>query len=159
FLDKRLNELMMMVLVRQTENCDMLLHMVMTDMKLLVVEIETADITTDDVDKVSCLTDVERSKQVDLNMKIPHKLDISYELAPFRRECVEKLLHMVMTDMKLLVVEIETADITTDDVDKVSCLTDVERSKQVDLKFTHLSIELHLHDIHVDQDKHEVDRR
>nr|GFD16469.1 hypothetical protein [Tanacetum cinerariifolium] len=63
FLDKRLNELMMMVLVRQTENYDMLLHMVMTDMKLLVVEIETADITTDDVDKVSCLIDVGRSKQ------------------------------------------------------------------------------------------------
>nr|GEX40908.1 hypothetical protein [Tanacetum cinerariifolium] len=63
FLDKRLNELMMMVLVRQTENYDRLLHMVMTDMKLLVVEIETADITADDVDKVSCSTDVERSKQ------------------------------------------------------------------------------------------------
>nr|GFD63819.1 hypothetical protein [Tanacetum cinerariifolium] len=27
--------------------------------------------------------------------------------------------HMVMTDMKLLVVEIETADITADDVDNV----------------------------------------
>nr|GFC33302.1 hypothetical protein [Tanacetum cinerariifolium] len=65
-LDKRLNELMMMVLVRQIENYDMLLHMVMTDMKLLVVQIETADITADDVDKVSCSTDVERSKQVDL---------------------------------------------------------------------------------------------
>nr|GFB15399.1 hypothetical protein [Tanacetum cinerariifolium] len=69
------------------------------------------------------------------------------------------LLHMVMTDMKLLVVQIEAADITVDDVDKVSCLTDVGRSKQVDLKFAHSSIELHLHDIHVDQDKHEVDRR
>nr|GFD00378.1 hypothetical protein [Tanacetum cinerariifolium] len=65
-LDKRLNELMMMLLVRQIENCDMLLHMVMTDIKLLVVQIETADITNDDVDKVSCSTDVERSKQVDL---------------------------------------------------------------------------------------------
>nr|GEV06728.1 auxilin-like protein [Tanacetum cinerariifolium] len=41
----------MMVLVRQTENCDRLLHMVMTDMKLLVIEIETADITANDVDK------------------------------------------------------------------------------------------------------------
>nr|GEZ98395.1 hypothetical protein [Tanacetum cinerariifolium] len=65
--------------------------MVMTDMKLLVVETETADITADDVDKVFCSTDVRRSKQVDLNMKIPHKLDISNELAPFRRECVKKL--------------------------------------------------------------------
>nr|GEY73396.1 retrovirus-related Pol polyprotein from transposon TNT 1-94 [Tanacetum cinerariifolium] len=69
------------------------------------------------------------------------------------------LLHMVMTDMKLLVVQIETDDITADDVDKVSYSTDVERSKQVDLKFAHASIKLHLHDIHVDQDKHEVDRR
>nr|GFA73582.1 hypothetical protein [Tanacetum cinerariifolium] len=91
FLDKRLNELMMMVMVRQTENCDM-------------------------------------------------------------------LLHMVMTDMKLVVVQIETADITADDVDKMSCSTDVDRSKQVGLKFAHSSIELHLHDIYVDQDKHEVDQ-
>nr|GEX89319.1 hypothetical protein [Tanacetum cinerariifolium] len=89
--DKRLNELMMMVLVRQTEDCDM-------------------------------------------------------------------LLHMVMTDMKLLIVEIEIDDITADDVDKVSCSTDVKKSKQVDLKFVHSSIVLHLHDIHVVQDKHEVDR-
>nr|GEV04854.1 hypothetical protein [Tanacetum cinerariifolium] len=74
-------------------------------------------------------------------------------------ENCDMLLHMVMTDMKLLVVEIETADITADDVKKVSCSTNVERSKQVDLKFAHSSIELHLHDIHVDQDKHEVDRR
>nr|GFC58663.1 hypothetical protein [Tanacetum cinerariifolium] len=92
FLDKRLNELKMMVLMRQTKNCNM-------------------------------------------------------------------LLHMVMTDMKLLVVETETVDITADDVDKVFCATDVGRSKQVDLKFVHSSIEPHLHDIHVDQDKHEVDRR
>nr|GFD63284.1 hypothetical protein [Tanacetum cinerariifolium] len=54
-----------------------------------------------------------------------------------------------MTDMKLLVVETETADITADDVDKVFYSTDVGRSKQVDLKFVHSSIEPHLHDIHV----------
>nr|GFD28166.1 hypothetical protein [Tanacetum cinerariifolium] len=65
---------------------------------------------------------------------------------------------MVMTNMKLLVVETETADITADDVDTVFCSTDVGRSKQVDLKFVHSSIEPHLHDIHVDRDKHEVDR-
>nr|GFD43554.1 hypothetical protein [Tanacetum cinerariifolium] len=45
FLDKRLNELTMMVLMRQTE-----VDIVMIDMKLLVVETETADITADDVD-------------------------------------------------------------------------------------------------------------
>nr|GFC95161.1 hypothetical protein [Tanacetum cinerariifolium] len=65
---------------------------------------------------------------------------------------------MVMTDMKLLVVETETADITADDVDTVFFSTDVGRSKQVDLKFVHSSIEPHLLDIHVDRDKHEVDR-
>nr|GEZ07163.1 copia protein [Tanacetum cinerariifolium] len=31
------------------------------------------------------------------------------------------------------------------------------RSKQVDLKFAHSSIEPHLHDIHVDRDKYEID--
>nr|GFA81658.1 putative reverse transcriptase domain-containing protein [Tanacetum cinerariifolium] len=81
----------MMIPVRQTEDCDMLLHMVTTDMNFLVVEIEIDDITADDVDRVSYLTDVQKSKQVDLNMKIPHKLDISNELAPFKEECVEKL--------------------------------------------------------------------
>nr|GFD62591.1 hypothetical protein [Tanacetum cinerariifolium] len=54
------------VLVRQTEDCDMLLHMVTTDMKLLVVEVEIDDIPADDVEKVSCSTDVEKLKQVDL---------------------------------------------------------------------------------------------
>nr|GEZ81618.1 hypothetical protein [Tanacetum cinerariifolium] len=71
----------------------------------------------------------------------------------------DMLLHMVTPDMNLLVVEIEIDDITDDDVDTVSCSTDVEKSKQVDLKFAHSSIELHLHDIHVEQDKHEVDQR
>nr|GFA89610.1 hypothetical protein [Tanacetum cinerariifolium] len=68
------------------------------------------------------------------------------------------LLHMVTTDMKLLVVEIEIDDMTADGVDKVSWSTDVEKSKQVDLKVAHASIKLHLHDIHVVQDKHEVDQ-
>nr|GEZ42188.1 reverse transcriptase domain-containing protein [Tanacetum cinerariifolium] len=64
FLDKRLNELTMMILMRQTESCEMLVHMVMTDMKLLVVETETADILADDVDMLFCSTDVGRSKQL-----------------------------------------------------------------------------------------------
>nr|GFC81893.1 hypothetical protein [Tanacetum cinerariifolium] len=71
----------------------------------------------------------------------------------------DMFVHMVMTDMKLLVVETETADITADDVDTVFCSTDVGRSKQVDLKFVHSSIKPHLHDIHVDRDKHEVELR
>nr|GFD07765.1 hypothetical protein [Tanacetum cinerariifolium] len=58
FLDKRLNELTMMVLMRQTVSCDMLVYMEMIDMKLLVVETETADTLDDDVDTVLCSTDV-----------------------------------------------------------------------------------------------------
>nr|GFC61487.1 hypothetical protein [Tanacetum cinerariifolium] len=72
---------------------------------------------------------------------------------------LDKRLNELMMMVLLLAVEIETADITADDVDKVSCSTDVGRSKQVDLKFAHSSIEPHLHDIHLDQDKHEVNRR
>nr|GFC87300.1 hypothetical protein [Tanacetum cinerariifolium] len=64
FLDKRLNELTMMVLMRQTESCDMLVHMVRTDKKLIVVETENADTLADDVDTVFCSTDVGRSNQV-----------------------------------------------------------------------------------------------
>nr|GEZ46140.1 hypothetical protein [Tanacetum cinerariifolium] len=75
-----------------------------------------------------------------------------------KTEDYDMLLHMVTTDMKLLVVEIEIDDMTADDVDKMSWSTDVEKSKQVDLKVAHASIELHLHDIHVVQDKHEVDQ-
>nr|GFA48124.1 hypothetical protein [Tanacetum cinerariifolium] len=92
FLDKRLNEVMMMVLMRQSESCDM-------------------------------------------------------------------LVHMVMIDMKLLVVETKTADILADDVNMVFYSTDVGRSKQVGQKFIHSSIEPRWHDIHVDRDMHEVDRR
>nr|GFD35826.1 hypothetical protein [Tanacetum cinerariifolium] len=65
----------------------------------------------------------------------------------------------VSCDMKLLVVETETADTLADDVDMVFCLTDVRRSKQVGQKFVHSSIEPHWHDIHLDRDMHEVDRR
>nr|GFD34650.1 hypothetical protein [Tanacetum cinerariifolium] len=68
------------------------------------------------------------------------------------------LVHMVMIDMKLLVVETETADITDDDVNTVFCSTNVGRSKQVGQKFVHSSIEPRWHDIHVDRDMHEVDR-
>nr|GFC99471.1 hypothetical protein [Tanacetum cinerariifolium] len=65
-LDKRLNELMMMVLVRQTEECDMMLHMEKSDMLMLVAEIKVGDKTADDVDKSTCAADVVKPKQVDL---------------------------------------------------------------------------------------------
>nr|GFD10659.1 hypothetical protein [Tanacetum cinerariifolium] len=83
--------------------------------------------------------------------------DLVMKILVRQTEDCDMLFHMVTTDMKLHVVEIEIDDITADDVDKVSWSTDVEKSKQVDLKFAHASIELHLHYIHVFQDKHEVD--
>nr|GFD39612.1 hypothetical protein [Tanacetum cinerariifolium] len=67
--------------------------------------------------------------------------------------------HMVMTDKTLLVVETETADTLADVVDTVFCSTDVGRSKQVGQNFVHSSVEPHWHDIHVDREMHEVDRR
>nr|GFD41135.1 hypothetical protein [Tanacetum cinerariifolium] len=61
----------------------------------------------------------------------------------------DMLVRMVMIDMKLLVVETETADTLAEDVDMVFCSTYVGRSKQVGQKFVHSSIEPHWHDIHV----------
>nr|GFD27568.1 hypothetical protein [Tanacetum cinerariifolium] len=74
-------------------------------------------------------------------------------------ESCDMLVHMVRTDKKLIVVETENADTLADDVDTVFCSIDVGRSKQVGQKFIHSSIEPHFHDIHVDRDMHEVDRR
>nr|GFB99345.1 hypothetical protein [Tanacetum cinerariifolium] len=69
-LDKRLNELMMMVLVRQTKECDMMLHIEKPDMLMLVAEIKVGDKTADDVDKLACASDVVKPRQVD--MKFAH---------------------------------------------------------------------------------------
>nr|GEZ83084.1 hypothetical protein [Tanacetum cinerariifolium] len=76
---------MMMILVKQTEECDMMLYMVKTDMLMLVAEIKVGDKTGDDVDKLACSADVVKSRQ------ISYQLDISDKLTPFRRECVQKL--------------------------------------------------------------------
>nr|GEX54463.1 hypothetical protein [Tanacetum cinerariifolium] len=65
-VDKRLTDLMMMVLVRHTEEYDMMLHMENTSMWKLVVEIEVGDMTADDVDKLTCSSDVVKSRKVDL---------------------------------------------------------------------------------------------
>nr|GEV94032.1 hypothetical protein [Tanacetum cinerariifolium] len=62
--DKKLRDLMMMIHVRQTEECDMMLYMVKTDMLMLVAEIEVGDKTADDVDKLACSADVVKSRQV-----------------------------------------------------------------------------------------------
>nr|GFD06831.1 hypothetical protein [Tanacetum cinerariifolium] len=51
-MDKRLRDLMMMILMKQTEEFDMMLYMVKTDILMLVAEIEVCDKTADDVDKL-----------------------------------------------------------------------------------------------------------
>nr|GEY15414.1 hypothetical protein [Tanacetum cinerariifolium] len=65
-LDKRLNELMMMVLVRQTEECDMMLYMETSHMLMLVAKIKVGDKTVDDADKLAGAADVVKPRQVDL---------------------------------------------------------------------------------------------
>nr|GEX79033.1 hypothetical protein [Tanacetum cinerariifolium] len=81
-------------------------------------------------------------------------------MVPMRQTVIcGMLVHMVMTEKTLLLVETETTDTLADDVDTVFCSADVGRSKQVGQKFVHSSIEPHWHDIHVDRDMHEVDRR
>nr|GFD08402.1 hypothetical protein [Tanacetum cinerariifolium] len=67
-MDKRLRDLMMMILVGQTEECDMMLYMVKTDMSMLVAKTEVGDKTTDDVDKLVCSVDIVKSRQVDQNV-------------------------------------------------------------------------------------------
>nr|GFC67904.1 hypothetical protein [Tanacetum cinerariifolium] len=84
-MDKRLKDLMMMILVRQTEEYDIMFYTMKTDMVMLVAEIEVSDKTVDDVDKLACSVDVVKSRQ------ISHQLDISDKLTPFRRECIQKL--------------------------------------------------------------------
>nr|GEZ65758.1 hypothetical protein [Tanacetum cinerariifolium] len=63
-LDKRLTDLMMMVLVRQTEEYDMMLQIEKTGMLMLVAEIKVGDMTADNVDKLACSADVVKPRQV-----------------------------------------------------------------------------------------------
>nr|GFC36848.1 hypothetical protein [Tanacetum cinerariifolium] len=65
-LDKILTYLMMMVLVRQTKECDMMLHMEKTDILILVAKIKVGDMIVDDVDKLACSADVVKPRKVDL---------------------------------------------------------------------------------------------
>nr|GFA69085.1 hypothetical protein [Tanacetum cinerariifolium] len=67
-MDKRLKDVMMMILVKQTEEFDMMLYMVKTDMLMLVAEIGVGDKTADDVDKLVYSADVVKSRQVDQNV-------------------------------------------------------------------------------------------
>nr|GEY33520.1 hypothetical protein [Tanacetum cinerariifolium] len=108
-LYKRLIDLMMMVLVRQTEECDMMVHMEKSDMLMLVAEIEVGDKTADDVDKLACSANVVKLRQTE--------------------EC-DMMVHMEKSDMLMLVAEIEVGDKTADDVDKLACSANVVKLRQ-----------------------------
>nr|GEY15285.1 uncharacterized mitochondrial protein AtMg00810-like [Tanacetum cinerariifolium] len=47
----------------QSEECDMMLYTMKTDMVMLIAEIEVGDKTADDVDKLACSADVMKSRQ------------------------------------------------------------------------------------------------
>nr|GFD18686.1 hypothetical protein [Tanacetum cinerariifolium] len=81
-LDKRLTDLMMTVLVRQTKECDMMLHMKKTDMLMLVAKIKVGDKTADDVDKLAYSADIVKPRQVDLRESV-QKLRVDLELFQF----------------------------------------------------------------------------
>nr|GEW39875.1 hypothetical protein [Tanacetum cinerariifolium] len=71
----------------------------------------------------------------------------------------DNVLHIVMTGMLMLVVEVDMGGMTVDVVDKFTCSSDDVQPKQVDLRSAHSLTELHWHDTHVDPDRHEVDQR
>nr|GEZ31880.1 hypothetical protein [Tanacetum cinerariifolium] len=71
----------------------------------------------------------------------------------------DTVFHIEKTGMLMLVVEIDVGGMTADVVDKSTCLSDDAQPRQVDLRCTHALTELHLHDIHVVPDMHEVDQR
>nr|GFA47236.1 hypothetical protein [Tanacetum cinerariifolium] len=81
--DKRLRDLMMMILMKQTEERDMMLYMVKTDMLMLVAEIKVGDKTADDVDKLTCLADVVKSRQ-EPSRSVPEDLTRSVPKEPSR---------------------------------------------------------------------------
>nr|GEZ25612.1 hypothetical protein [Tanacetum cinerariifolium] len=70
----------------------------------------------------------------------------------------DMVFHMEKTGMWMLVVEYDVCGMTAVEVDKLSCSSDDVQPMQVDLRCTHALTELCWHDIHVLQDRHEVDQ-
>nr|GEY11560.1 reverse transcriptase domain-containing protein [Tanacetum cinerariifolium] len=62
------------------------------------------------------------------------------EVYDILKACHERPPGAIMTCVLMLVVEIEVGDMTADDVDKLTCSSDVVKPRQVDLKFSHASI-------------------
>nr|GEX29473.1 hypothetical protein [Tanacetum cinerariifolium] len=71
----------------------------------------------------------------------------------------DTMFHTEKTGMLRLVVEINVGGMTTDVIDKVTCSFDGFKLKPVDLKCVHALYELHLQDIRVVPNRHEVDQR
>nr|GFB73381.1 hypothetical protein [Tanacetum cinerariifolium] len=64
--DRLVKEVLMINLVMRTEKNDTVFHMEKTGLLMLVVEIDVGGMTVDVVDKLTCLSDVVQSRQVDL---------------------------------------------------------------------------------------------
>nr|GEY44854.1 reverse transcriptase domain-containing protein [Tanacetum cinerariifolium] len=86
-VDDKLNFVEEPVEIMDREEDDTILHIVKTGMLMLVVEVDVGGMAADVVDKLTCSSDVMQPRQVDL----------SYKLAPFFRESVQKL----RVDLKL----------------------------------------------------------
>nr|GEX56600.1 RNA-directed DNA polymerase, eukaryota [Tanacetum cinerariifolium] len=71
----------------------------------------------------------------------------------------DMVFHTEKTGMLRLLVDIDVGGMTVDVVDRVTCSFDDWKLKQVDLKCVHALYELHLHDIRVVPNRHEVDQR
>nr|GFC68961.1 hypothetical protein [Tanacetum cinerariifolium] len=70
----------------------------------------------------------------------------------------DTVFHTKKTGMMILVVEIDVGGMTADVVDKVTYSFDDLKLEEVDLKCVHALNELHLHDIRVVLNRHEVDQ-
>ncbi|GJS48951.1 hypothetical protein Tco_0599072 [Tanacetum coccineum] len=69
-----------------------------------------------------------------------------------------KIIHIMETDIVKLVVEIKSFDMSSDEFDKETGLSDGLQPKQADLSCIHALNEPHLHKIHVVPSKHEADQ-
>ncbi|GKC94988.1 hypothetical protein Tco_1160430, partial [Tanacetum coccineum] len=70
----------------------------------------------------------------------------------------KKVIHTIETNIVKLLVEIESFDMSSDEFDKETWSSDGLQPNQADLSCVHALNELHLHEIHVVQSKHEADQ-
>nr|GEV99932.1 hypothetical protein [Tanacetum cinerariifolium] len=69
---------------------------------------------------------------------------------------IDKVIHIVKTDIVKLVVEIESFGMSSDEFDKETWSSDGLQPKQADMSCVHALNELHLHEIHVVPNRHEA---